>query len=84
MLTDQLITLFFIIPSALIAMLPTVNATIPDGAFTTVNDTFAMVAYILPLSDMLIPFGIVVALRTLQITISIIIRIKSFIPTMGA
>lgn len=87
MITDKIIDLFFYFPLLLLNSLPDLDLSIPDDFLNIVNgvDNFIYnIAYVIPFSRIQGIFIISIAISSFQILWALIIRIKSFIPTMGA
>ena len=86
MITDLILNVLFFLPCSLLAGLDAININlfIPDDIYITLSDICKCVGYVLPVSALLPIFLTRLALKLVQITIAIVIRIKSFIPTMGA
>lgn len=84
MITEALLS-FFLFPLKLIlTALPEVHVSIPDNIFNGINSFLGGVVYIVPVPELLPILTISLALRTFKIFWALGIRIKSFIPTMGA
>lgn len=64
--------------------LPDINFSIPDNAFAGLEYIFSGVAYFLPVKALLPIVLVDFSISSFHIVWSIILRIKSFIPTMGA
>lgn len=78
-----LINLFLLIPSFIISLLPSVDAVIPDNVFESMSVILANVGYVLPIKGLLPIFIISMSVNIFKLAMAIIVRIKSFIPTMG-
>lgn len=84
MITELLIAAFMEASWGLISLLPVVDFTIPDGAFNTLVSAMRSLGYLLPVSALLPIIAIKISLKGVRIVMALIVRIKSFIPTMGA
>lgn len=82
MITDAI--LFFILstPNNLLDLLPTFSVTIPEGVFDGLSKLFAFVGWF-PIAKILPILVCSIALSIGRIVWACIIRVKSFIPTMG-
>lgn len=83
MITEAILNIFMIIPQLIIGLLPTINYTLPTDLFDTVTSVFYGLGYVLPLVRLAPIIAIDLALSTFKIVVAIVIRCKSFIPTMG-
>lgn len=68
----------------LISALPTIGVSMPDGVFEALTDTMAFIGYMLPVQTIITCFGIRLGMSAFRQTVAIIVRVKSFIPTMGS
>ena len=84
MITDAIISGFLAFPLTLLGLLPDVSFEIPAGVFNWLFDIASAVGYLLPISTVVEIFGIFLAIKAFQIVWALLLRIKSFIPTMGA
>ncbi len=66
-----------------ISQLPTINFDIPDNVLDGLQ-YLAYIGYFVPITELMPILVISVSLSVFHITWAIILRIKSFIPTMGA
>lgn len=85
MITDLLINILMAVPYGLLILLEPldVQLSLDSSVFNTFKDILLCVDYVLPVQVMLICFGIKIAVRIWQLPYAIILRVKSFIPTMG-
>lgn len=67
----------------IIGLLPKVNITLPSSLFNSLHSLLYGVGYLLPLKGLVPIFVMSLSLSLFKITMAIILRIKSFIPTMG-
>ena len=84
MLIDSFISIVFSPVYALLSLLPDIDLSLPDNIFDSISSVLANVAYVLPVVSLLPIFVISLSLSIFRATWALIIRIKSFIPTMGA
>ena len=84
MLLEAIVGILLFIPNLLFSMLPTIEFTIPDNILSGVSDIFAMVGYFFPIAALLPILVMSLALDMFRIVVAIVVRIKSFIPGMGA
>ena len=68
----------------LLTELPTLNVSIPPSIFDIVNTVFRCVGYFLPMGYLMPVILIYFSMDFIRIIVALIVRIKSFIPTMGA
>jgi hypothetical protein len=83
MITEAILNVFMVIPNIIIALLPEVKAVIPDGVFDGVNNVLYGIGYVLPMYALVPIFVISFALDGFKVVMALVVRIKSFIPTMG-
>ncbi len=84
MIVTIIINLLLALPTFLLSLLPDNVVTLPDNVFNIMHEVFYGIGYVLPMAGLASIMVISTALIGMQITWSIILRIKSFIPTMGA
>lgn len=84
MITELLLNIFCTPLLLLLDVLPSITVTIPNNAFTSINSLFSTLGYIFPMSTYVIIIGLKTSFKLAKITIALVVRIKSFIPTMGA
>lgn len=68
----------------LLEVLPSVSIIFPSDIFASMDSLFAGLGYIFPMTSICIIIMTKISLKLAKITIAVIVRIKSFIPTMGA
>ena len=86
LITNAIFSVFnFVIESILsILSLPVVgNLSIPDDSFEALKKILANIAYIVPVNHFMIMLGFSFVLSNFKTIWALILRIKSFIPTMG-
>lgn len=84
MIIDAIINLFVALPTFLLSLLPDAFIELPPDVFKIVSEVFYGIGYVLPMKGL---FPIIVAsfaIISFEVTWSIVLRIKSFIPTMGS
>lgn len=87
MIFDKFIEFLLLPVDLLIKLLPDMSSLsnkIPAGVLDSLGDLFGAIGYIVPWKGLLPIFGISLALLSSRIIWALIIRVKSFIPTMGA
>ena len=85
MIVETLISILLFIPKALMDNLSSVGAiAIPDSAFNWWDNTINMLTYVFPVYAVLPILVISFSIKAFQIAWAIVLRVKSFIPTMGA
>lgn len=83
MITDTIINIFLALPRNLLALLPDVNFELPDVAFQELFDIISSLTWALPVVALMPILVISFMLQGFKIAWALLIRIKSFIPTMG-
>lgn len=68
----------------LLDLLPSVSVTLPNDIFSSMDSLFSSLGFILPMTTLCIIISSKITLKLAKITIAFVVRIKSFIPTMGA
>lgn len=84
MITEALINVFLFLPKLLLQALPDVDISIPKDVFDTLQNFLLNLEYIFPIVELLPILVISISLSLFKIAWALVIRIKSFIPTMGA
>lgn len=84
MITDMILKVLLLLPNLLLDSVNAVSISIPDGVFNSIDSIFGCLGFICPLAALLPILAIDISLSLFQIGWAIVIRIKSFIPTMGA
>lgn len=80
-------TILYVITAPLLLLLdllPSVSVSIPSGVFDSMDGMFSMLGFIFPMTSLCLIIGIKLTLRVAKIMVAVVVRIKSFIPTMGA
>lgn len=83
MLTELILYPFIFLGRFLISLLPTVSLDVAENALDGLSTLSANVGYILPVKGLSEIFVAYLAYLSARVLFSIIIRIKSLIPTMG-
>lgn len=87
MIIDKILDFLFYFPMLLLETLLDFDLSIPDDVLNIVNGVnnfIYNVAYVIPFSRLSGILALSISISTLQILWALILRIKSFIPTMGA
>lgn len=84
MITETLLNILSAPLLLLLDLLPDITISIPNDAFSSINSLFSTLGYIFPMTTYVVIIGLKTSLKLAKITIALIVRIKSFIPTMGA
>ena len=86
MITDAIINAFLFVPYLLLSGISSFNfnLTFPADMFEIIKDITCGVVYVLPVARLFVLFQITIALYTFKIAVALVVRAKSFIPTMGA
>ena len=84
MIVDAFINLLLAPIKLLLSSLPTIGVSMPTGVFDALIDTMAFIGYMLPVDTIITCFSIRLGMSAFRQVIAIIVRIKSFIPTMGS
>lgn len=84
MITDFIINLFIKIPYALLSSLPDFSISFDTSYFEKFKSYVSFVGYVLPVSGLLPILVISFSLTVFKFVWALVLRIKSFIPTMGS
>lgn len=84
MITEGILYILAFIPNLLLDGMQGVSLSIPNDIFNGLNSIFNCLGFLFPISGLLLILGVSFAIKSFQIIWSIILRVKSFIPTMGA
>lgn len=68
----------------LLDLLPSVSVTLPNDIFASMDSLFSSLGFILPMTSLCIIIASKITLKLAKITMALIVRIKSFVPTMGS
>lgn len=83
MITEAILNVLAFIPNLLLDGMQGLSLSLPDNIFNGLNSIFGCLGYIFPIGGLLVILGISFTIKNFQIIWAIILRIKSFIPTMG-
>ena len=83
MIFTAIINLFLRLFEGIISLLPTLNFTIPSNISNTIANFFSGVTYFFPIKALLPIFAFSLSVNAFRIIYNLILRVKSFIPTMG-
>lgn len=84
MITEGILNILAFIPNSLLNSMSGISISIPDNVFNGLDSIFNCLGFVFPIKGLLVILGISISIKTFQIIWSIVLRIKSFIPTMGA
>lgn len=84
MITEGILNILAFIPNTLLDSMNTISLSIPDNIFSGLDSIFNCLGFLFPIGGLLIILTLSFTIKSFQIIWSIILRIKSFIPTMGA
>lgn len=87
MIVDKILDCLFYLPLLLLETLPDLDLAFPDDLMNIasgIDNFLCNIAYVVPFSRIQGIFIISIAIKSFQILWALVIRIKSFIPTMGA
>ena len=85
MVTDAIINTLLFVPYKILSSLnlPTIDFALPDNVFDGILQFIQTVAYIMPVKGLLVWVTFTILLDNFRIIWAFILRVKSFIPTMG-
>lgn len=83
MITELILTPFIFIAKLIISLLPDFVVDLPESIMHGINVLSQNVGYILPISGLIRIFNFYLLFLLFRFGFSLVIRIKSFIPTMG-
>lgn len=86
MITDVIINIIFLIPYGLLSAMDSLNIvlSLPADMFEIIKDLTVGVNYVVPIERLMPIFVVMISLSVFKIVWAIVIRVKSFIPTMGS
>lgn len=84
MITEGILNILAFLPNLLLDSLGSISLSIPSNIFDGLNSIFNCLGFIFPISGLLVILGVSFTINNFQIIWSLILRIKSFIPSMGA
>ena len=82
MITNLILDLLFYVPNLLLENIPNFELSIPEGVFNGLSHICAFIGWF-PIRQILPILGASIVLSFNRAVWALIIRIKSFIPTMG-
>ena len=65
-------------------LLPPMSINVDDVSFGNVLNFLRLINFIIPVSEIVRILGIILGIKSIQIIWAVLLRVKSFIPTMGA
>lgn len=85
MITDFILSILVMVPIGILQLLPNleIDISINNTVFEAFKDMVSCINYVLPLEILFICLGVKLAVRFWALPYAIVLRIKSFIPTMG-
>lgn len=85
MVTDAIINALCFVPYKILSSLPLpdIEFALPDDVFNGILQFIQTVAYIMPVKGLLVWVTFTILLDNFRIIWAFILRVKSFIPTMG-
>lgn len=84
MITEEILNFLALIPNLLLDSLGNISISIPENVFEGLNTIFNCLGFVFPVKGLLVILSLSFLIKNFQIIWAIILRIKSFIPTMGA
>lgn len=84
MITEGILNFLALIPNLLLDSLGNISISIPENVFEGLNTIFNCLGFVFPVKGLLLILSLSFLIKNFQIIWAIILRIKSFIPTMGA
>lgn len=82
-ITDAILNVIFLPVLALLQLLPAMDISLDSSIYDGLSAITANVGYVLPMSALAVMWGIKIAIRSFGFIWTILLKIKSFIPTMG-
>lgn len=83
MITELILIPFIFLAKLIIAILPDFTISFPENVLHGINVISQNVGYILPLAGLIKIFNIYLSFQIFRFGFSVVLRVKSFIPTMG-
>ena len=84
MITDFIINVLCALPNLLLDSMQNFNLEIPENIFNGFNSILNLLGFMFPVAGLLPILVISFGIKYFQIMWALLIRIKSFIPTMGS
>jgi hypothetical protein len=83
MLIELIMDLLMFLADTLISLIPTIDVDIPENVFDSLMDFIPIVAYLLPIPALVPIMVTLIGLDIAIIVVTIVIRVKKFIPGVG-
>ena len=83
MITELIIYPFIMLAKLLLSLVPSMDIDVSDSFLNGLDKITQSVGYILPIPALVNAFNIYLSFLALRLAFSIVMRVKSFIPTMG-
>lgn len=83
MITEGILNILAFLPNLLLDSMVGISISIPENIFDGLNSIFGCLGFVFPVSGLLVILSLSFLIKNFQIIWSLILRIKSFIPTMG-
>lgn len=84
MITEGILNILAFLPNLLLDSMKGISISIPENIFDGLNSIFGCLGFVFPVSGLLVILSFSFLINNFQIIWSLILRIKSFIPTMGS
>lgn len=84
MLIELILGAFIALANGIISLFPTINIDIPSNVLQAGTAIFKGVGYFIPIAGLVPILLINIAIDGFKLIMAIVVRIKSFIPTMGS
>ena len=84
MITEGILNILAFLPNLLLDSMGEISISIPENIFDGLNSIFGCLGFVFPVSGLLVILSLSFLIKNFQIIWSLILRIKSFIPTMGS
>ncbi len=83
MITSTILNFFIYLFNGILSVLPSINLEIPENIVNTICDFCSAAAYFLPIKALAPIIGFSLGFLLFRFVWAIVLRVKSFIPTMG-
>lgn len=83
MLLKAIFSVIMAIPNLIISLFPDISIVLPDGIMVYMSYLCKFIGYFIPVQGLLSLFMLNFAIQSAHIVWTLVLRIKSFIPTMG-
>jgi len=84
MITEFILNLLCFLPNSLLDNLENVSIEIPADIFEGLNSIFSCLGFMFPIAGLMLILLVSFSIKAFQIIWALVIRIKSFIPSMGS